>query len=279
MPRDLADVLHYFMPELGGDDPPPSQLDSPAVATRPPAPDPDSTSHSEALKDALPLAAVPIGEHEIVRASLVLSLADEVAALGGDTTVLTPNTADARRLFPSAALESTNARVKTTRADNLSSLYSAARELAAVRGASATNRGVILVRIPPMWLRGAHEASELLDWLLLFSATDSRSLADTYAVAAWVLGENPKAEIGVTIHGAEDHRSAEEAFGALARNVEQRLGRTLANYGLLVEDLDLYRSLVSSASLCRTGRRSLAAAGLREAAKLVYERARKAQMG
>ena len=88
MPRDLADVLHYFMPELGGDDPPPSQLDSPAVGTRPP--DADSTNRSETRKDALPLAAVPIGEHEIVRASLVSSLADEVAALGGDATILTP---------------------------------------------------------------------------------------------------------------------------------------------------------------------------------------------
>ena len=63
-----------------------------------------------------------------------------------------------------------------------------------------------------------------------------------------------------------------------AKVVEQRLGRTLASYGLLVEDLDLYRSLVSSAPLCRTGPRSLAAAGLRESAKLVFERARKAQV-
>jgi len=264
------------MPELGGDDPPPGQLDSPAVGTR--LPDADSTSHSETREDALPLAAVPIGEHEIVRASLVSSLAGEVAALGGDATILTPITADARRLFPPAAFESTNARVETTRADNLSSLYGAARELAAERGKSAAHSGLILVRIPPMWLRGTEEASELLEWLLLFSATDSRSLADTYALAAWVLGRNPKAEIGVTIHGAEDRPSAEEAFGALARNVEQRLGRTLASYGLLVEDLDLYRSLVSSAPLCSTGPRSLAAAGLRESAKLVFERAPKARV-
>ncbi len=273
MPRDLADVLHYFMPELGSDDKiePTRQPVPPRVPT---GAAPSETPH----RQPPPLATVPVGERDIVRASLVASLAEEISALGGDATILTPATPNADGLFPRGLCESASARVESVRAQSLGELHSAAVDLAAALATRDADGGVILVRVPPGWLRGAEEASELLDWLLLFSSPDRRNLSDTYALAARIAQENPAAEIGVTIHGAAGRREAEAAFGLLARSVERRLGLTLANYGLLVEDLDIYRSLVAGRAVGRAHPESPASVALREAAKLVFERARKAEL-
>ena len=82
---------------------------------------------------------------------------------------------------------------------------------------------------------------------------------------------------GVRMRYSRQRRVYLEARRALARSVEQRLGLTLANYGLLVEDLDVYRAIVTGRALCRANPQSLAAQSLREAAKLVFERARKVE--
>jgi hypothetical protein len=294
VPRDLADVLHYFMPELAAEeDQPEAFTSSPqqTAHTSTPAATPNSPptpsahrSQSQARElqtSALPLAALPISDHEIVRASLISSLAVEIAALGGDVTILTPATPNAVNLFPDQLLpdqisETTRTRVRVTQAEDLASLHRDAVELAEACQADKNQAGVVLVRIPPLWLRGADHASELLEWMLLFTSPDQRNLANTYALAAMVLKENPTAEIGITVHGAKDRRDAEMAFGRLARNVEQQLGSNLASYGLLVEDLDIYRALVGGTTVGRAYPGSLSAQTLRAAAKLVFERACKA---
>lgn len=292
MPRDLADVLHYFMPELTAEEDPPEALlrhghnDGQNKGQN--APHNVTSTHQSApttleqQSSALPLAALPIADHEIVRASLMASLAVEIAALGGEVTILTPETPNAATLFPQHLCESAGTRVQLTPAEDLASLHSAAIELAEAHGSDENPRGargVVLVRIPPMWLRGADhatEATELLEWLLLFTSPDPQNLANTYALAAMVLKENPSAEIGITVHGAKDRRDAEAAFGRLARNVEQQLGLNLVSYGLLVEDLDIYRALVGGTTVGRAYPGSLSAQSLRAAAKLVFERACKA---
>jgi len=290
VPRDLADVLHYFMPELTADEDQPEALvrstqNAPRIAPKiAPQHAPQNslgaprseTRAREQQTSALPLAALPVADHEIVRASLIGSLAVEIAALGGNATILTPATPNAEKLFPQRLCQSPRTRVQVTQAEDLASLHSAAVELAEAERADESQGGVVLVRIPPKWLRGADHATELLDWLLLFTSTDQRNLANTYALAAMVLKENPTAEIGITVHGAKGRRDAEAAFGRLARSVEQRLGLSLASYGLLVEDLDIYRALVGGTTVGRTYPGSLSAQSLRAAAKLVFERACKA---
>ncbi len=278
MPRDLADVLHYFMPELTAEEDQSEVLIRSQQNTRPNV---VSTHRSEPQAreqqtSALPLVALPVADHEIVRASLIASLAVEIAALGGNTTILTPATPNAEKLFPQRLGESPRMRVQVTQAEDLASLHSAAVELAVTGRADENQGGIVLVRIPPMWLRGADHATELLEWLLLFTSPDQRNLANTYALAAMVLKENPTAEIGITVHGAKGSRDAEAAFGQLALSVEQRLGLNLASYGLLVEDLDIYRALVSGTTVGRAYPGSLSAQSLRAAAKLVFERACKA---
>jgi hypothetical protein len=60
--------------------------------------------------------------------------------------------------------------------------------------------------------------------------------------------------------------------------VEQRLGLSVASYGLIIEDLDVYRAILTGRALGQANPQSLAAGGVREAAKLVFERARKAEV-
>jgi hypothetical protein len=274
MPRDLADVLHYFMPELTPDAATSSVLRPTATEVDAPR----TRRVSEARPKALPIVAVPISDQQIVCASLVSGIADHIASLGGDATILTPSTPNSKCLFLRSSVPSQGARVQTSGADSLSSLFSAAVELSETRARDADAGGVVLVRIPPAWLRSAEDAGELLDWILLFSATDSRSLADTYSLAAWVLGENAGAEISVTIYGAPSQREAEEAFGALAQSVEQRLGLSVTSYGVVIEDLDVYRAILTGRALGQANPQSLAAGGVREAAKLVFERAQKVEV-
>ena len=275
MPRDLADVLHYFMPELVSEEDPPHGS---TTAQCPPAPPPPVAAPAPQPTQRFPLATIPVADSDLVRASLVASLAEEISGVGGDATILTPNTPNAHDLFPTGLGESPGARVEQVDAESLGELHAQAAEFAVGLANEKTTGGVILVRVPPGWLRCADEVSELLDWLLLFSSPDQRNLSDTYALAAWILRENPAAEIGVTIHGASGRREAEDAFGLLARNIDQHFGRTLASYGLLLEDLDIYRSLVAGQTVGRAHPESPASVALRETAKLVFERARKAEL-
>lgn len=276
MPRDLADVLHYFMPEIAADE------DQRAGVSRTPGITTDAFDREPEVHElgssSLPLAAVPIADHEIVRASLVAGLASEIAALGGDATLLTPETPNAEALFSRSICESPRVRLETCPAEDLASLHSAAVALAAARADGCADGGIVLVRIPPVWLRGAEQPAELLEWMLLFTSPQQHDMARAYALAALVLEANPKAEVGITVHGAVGQQDGEETFTRLARNVEQRLGLTLTSYGLLVEDLDVYRAIVARRAIGRAHPNSLAAKGLRETAKLVYERAKKSML-
>ncbi len=131
-----------------------------------------------------------------------------------------------------------------------------------------------LVRIPPQWLREPNEAEELLRWLLLFSSPDHRDLVEAYRIAKMVLRSCPESQVGVTVHGATGLRNAQEAFGQLALSVEQHLGRSVTNYGLLVEDLDIYRAIVAQRAIGLAHPESATALALRGVAKMVFEGAR-----
>jgi hypothetical protein len=268
VPRDLADVLHYFMPEIAADEN--QRTEAVHIPAIPPEPEFETAS--------LPLAAVPIADHEIVVASLVAGLASEISALGGDSTILTPATPNAQTLFAQSQDVSPSIRVETCDAQDLASLHRAAIELAGARARDHPEGGVVLVRIPPLWLRGAEQHPELLEWTLLFTSPQQRSLEQTYALAALVLEENPQASVGITVRGAIGQRDGEEAFARLAHSVEQRLGLTLTSYGLLVEDLDICRAIVAERPIGQAHPNSLAARALRETAKLVYERAKKSML-
>ena len=98
---------------------------------------------------------------------------------------------------------------------------------------------------------------------------------ETYGLAKRVLAASHEARVGVTIHGARRVVEAQSAFLHLAGIAARHLGRDLASYGLLVDDLHIYRAIVSQRPIGLEHPQSRAARALRDVARLLLEDARK----
>ncbi|HEB89033.1 MAG TPA: hypothetical protein ENI85_05640, partial [Deltaproteobacteria bacterium] len=92
MPRDLADVLHYFLPETGTEAEPTQELlggsperrtaRSDEIAVTRPVPAP--------VSPPLPILGMPIGSRDVLRAALAWNLTIETARLGASAVILAP---------------------------------------------------------------------------------------------------------------------------------------------------------------------------------------------
>jgi hypothetical protein len=213
-----------------------------------------------------------------VRAAFTWNLAVEIARTGARTAVVSPAGDPASALWPEEA-GPFGADVLPTPATNLGQLQRAAEATARDRGRDARDGGLVLVRIPPLWLRDPRGRAGLLGWVLLFSSSEPRDLLETYGIAKLVLASVPDARIGVTIHGAHRKGEAERAFSRVADVASRRLGRSLASYGLLVDDLHVYRAIVAQRPIGMVHPQSPAARCLREVAELLLEDARKHPRG
>ena len=239
MPRDLSDVLHYFMPELEPD--PESESDSDAQGGRLAQP----RASDERRRIAPPgssrpaIAAVPIGDHDLVRAAFTWNLAIEAARLGARTTLLSPRETEPGRLFPLEGVGPGGAELRFSDASNLAELERAAGEMALAWESRGGSAGLILVRIPPRWLHDARHSASLLGSLLLFTTAHQQDLADAYQTARLVLLRNPDARVGVAVHGAREIAEAERAFSWMARSAGRDLGPGVDCYGTLLDDLDI----------------------------------------
>ncbi len=246
MPRDLADVLHYFMPELAD------------KGVRPGAP--------------VSVISVPIGDRDVVRAAFAWNLAVEVARIDGNVGVLTPGSASAERLFPFSPWREegeSNAVLRTCSATNLSQLEATALAFAADLSADNEEAGLVLVRVPPAWLEEAESAASLLRWMLIFSSSDPRDLVKAYEMTKRVARSHPDAEIGVTIHGAKDLDQARDAYEILAASSLANFGKDVARYGLVPEDLDVCRAIAARRPIGLAHPFSPAARALRDVARLM----------
>ena len=260
MPRDLADVLHYLLPEA-----------EPKAARTPPVHAGPTPARRPA---ALPLVGVPIGERDVVRSALTWNLAVEVARLGARAVVVAPKSEGDEALLPVSGIGPVGVEVVHSDARGLGELHRHAIDVAVDRAAEAPEGGVVFVRIPPPWLAGLAESSSLLRWCLLFTSGDARELLETYGIAKLILGANECARVGITVHGARRLADAEQAFARLTRSTERHLGRELASYGLLVDDLDVYRAIVARRPIGLAHPQSPAARALRDVARLVLDDAR-----
>ena len=142
------------------------------------------------------------------------------------------------------------------------------------RAAEPGDGGVVLVCVPPQWLRASSDGASLLRWALLFATPDSRDLLETYALAKLLLRQRPDAQVGVTIHGVRRIAEAERAFQRLAGVAARHLGRAPRSYGLLVDDLHVYRAIVARRPIGLEHPQSPAAKALRDVARLVLNDAR-----
>jgi hypothetical protein len=266
MPNDLGDVLHYFIPEAGN----PPEAVSAARSDRRRAAEPMRPA-------ALPLIGLPIGEQDVVRAAFAWNLAFEITRLGARAAIVSPCGEESAALWPleGAGGSSSGSEVFTTPATSLGALYRDALDLAVERAADADDGGLVLVRIPPKWLRRPNGGGSLLRWTLLFTSSEPRDLLEAYGLTKLLCSANRTPRVGVTIHGARRISEAETAFGHLAGSTARHLGHELTSYGLLVDDLHVYRAIVDKRPVGLVHPQSPAARCLRDVAMLLLSDARK----
>jgi len=288
VPRDLSDVLHYFLPELDGA--PVAASDATRAFVRRPDLVPASPPRRRMPpppRDAslLPLSilGVPLGERDVVHAAYTWNLAVETARLGGSSAILTPDHARAAPLWPGSKSGPGDVEIVHSPARNLAELRRSAAELADERGKTASRGGVVFAHIPPAWLDASETnpalAPDGIRWLLLFTSARSREIESTFeGIRRWVRAR-PGLEVGVAIHGVRRIDDARQAFDELARRCDQQIGLALASYGLLVDDLDVYRAIAAGRSVMGTSPNCPAARALNDVARLIYEDARSRVLG
>lgn len=285
MPRDLSDVLHYFLPELdgapasarGGDRTPrrarPESSLAPSPARRAPPARP--------APSPLPLSVlgVPIGERDVVHAAYTWNLAVETARHGGASVILAPDSDRETPLWPAEGPGPLGSEVVYCPARNLAELRRAAAGLAEERSKTARRGGIVFTRIPPAWLSDASEAMDPIRWLLLFTSPRRQETAATFERVKQLVGRQPGLDVGVTLHGVRRIGEARAAFDELARRCEERLGTPIVSYGLLVDDLDVYRAIAAGRPLGVAFPQAPASHALRDVARLLYEDARSRVLG
>jgi hypothetical protein len=287
LPRKLEDVLDYFLPGAGipaslahanaypGE---PAQSLDRAHSDWSPGGNPNARARTD-RPAALPIIALPIGDRDVVHAAFAWNLAVEFARFGANATLLAPADTAAASLWPPSGRGPIGAKLELVHARNLRELHRAALDLAVSRAADASNGGVILARVPTDWLNGATDGRALLRWVLLFAATEPKDLRETYGLAKRVLQAGPIPRLGITIHGARRIEEAERAFSQLADTTQRHLGHSVVSYGLLMDDLHIYRAIVAHRPIGLEHPQSRAARALRDVARLLLEDAQEHALG
>jgi len=239
VPRELGDVLHYFIPELEAGESPPD-----AAATA---------------------LAVPLLGRDLVRAALLWNLAVEAARQGARTTLITPVAAEDAP-WPSAAPQPLGVEVLAVAGDEPEALARAA-ELAA-RPTAREARRLVLAGVPAPWLAKGADAEALLRWVVALVRPDEREGEETWNVLEAVGAQAPHAQLGAVIFGVRSLGEARRTFEKLALRVERELARTLTSYGVLIDDVELSRSILTRRPIPLVHPTSAAARALADVAAL-----------
>jgi hypothetical protein len=241
MARELADVIHYFL-----EDPP-----------------------REAKGPEAPLVACPVGEKDAVRLAFVWNLAVELARNGVRPTLVAPEVSSVPDLLPAPAVGGVLApELVLAPARTLAELARSARAPRAPR-----EEALRIALFPVEWIEKG-SGSGLLAWTLLFAGADPGDLDASLGLARRIAAAEPGAEVGVALHGVESVAEAEAAFADLAGRFEAELGRPLRSYGLLLDDLLVYRAVVERRPVVLSHPQSLAARALTDVARLLLGDAR-----
>lgn len=246
MARELADVIHYFLED----------------------------AHGAPAEPECPLLACPVGEKEAVRLAFVWNLAVELARSGVRPALVVPDASAVRDLLPAPAVGGVLApELVLSPARSLAELTRDARAPRSPREESFR-----IAVVPAEWIQEGAGA-DLLAWTLLFATPDPADLEAAVALAERVARSGPGAELGVTLHGVESVEEARGAFVKLAGRFEARLGRPLRSYGLLLDDLLVYRAVVERRPVVLSHPQSLAARSLADVARLLLGDARSGTPG
>jgi hypothetical protein len=251
VPRELGDVLHYFLDESGEA--------------------PEGEARASIEDRALPTIGVLLGERDVVRAAFVWNVAVEVARTGAAAKVIAARGTDAEALWPASGAGPLGAELVLCGARDLAELERTARDVAALRGRGATKPGLVLVCVPAAWIARGDDSGAIPRWTLLFATPDPRELRASYALAERLLRAAPDARVGVTIHGVASIAEARSTFQRLASEAERNLGRGLLSYGLLLDDLSIYRAIVSLRPIGLAQPQSRGARAVADVARLLLE--------
>jgi hypothetical protein len=224
---------------------------------------------------ALPILTLPIAGRDVVRAAFAWNLAVELARLGARTTLIAPRDPGVAPLWPEPGTGPMGADVHFARAADASALAHAGIDVAIRSADEATDGGVVLVCVPPTWLLRAGAVRPLLRWLLLLSTPDSRDLQETYALAKCAYRHGSDPLVGLVVHGVRRMGDAERAFDRVAAAAVSHLGHSPVSYGLLADDLHVYRAIASRRPIGLEHPQSRAARALRDVARMLYEDAQK----
>lgn len=275
MPRDLSEVLHYFLPEPA---PEGDALETPAARSQPSGGGSLSSRPTAIARQfpssILPIIAVPIGDHDVLRAAFTWNVAVEIARLGGRAVVIAPGWEDPSPLWPGAGVGPLGAEMLPTTASDLGALYRIAIDTAIAKSTGAREGGAILVRVPPEWLGAPTEGIALLRWTMLFTSPHATDLLETYGLGKLVLCAHEAAQVGVAIHGVRSLGEARNAFERLAHATRTHLHRDLLSYGVLVDDLHVYRAIVAQRPIGLAHPQSAAARALADVARMLLDDAR-----
>ena len=262
MPRDLDDVLHFFLP----------------VAER--SERSERIAHArEGQPVALPILTVPVAGRDVVRAAFAWNLTVELARLGARAVMIAPHDPATAPLWPEPGRGPLGAQVSYPTARDLVGLGHAALD-AAIGGAPDANEGgVVVVCVPPEWLVRGAVVRPLLRWILLFGTPEKSDLRESYALAklAYRRGSDPL--VGLVIHGVRRLREAELAYGHVAGAAARHLGRSPQSYGLLADDLHVYRAIAARRPIGLEHPQSRAARALGDVARMLWSDAQKMSLG
>lgn len=244
MARTLGDVLHHFAPELGPANP--SAAPGPAAA-------------------APRVVAIALERGDLLRAAVLWNLAVEMARSGAECEALVPVGTLTEAPGDAAPLGVGLLAASCEPGETLADVARRrARDAARGRAGPGAQR-VALVGIPAADAGGLCAS---VDLALLVCGCDPASRSRSEAVGRHLLrsGSPPP---GLIIHGARSLDEARRAFEAVACPLENVAGGPIPSYGLLVDDLALYRSVVERRPVGLARPQSPAAKALADVAALL----------
>jgi hypothetical protein len=153
-------------------------------------------------------------------------------------------------------------------AQGLPDLSLAAAE-ASAKLAAAHAPSLVLMRVPPGWIAPSEAAEGLLGWTLQLVGPDSLARERALRLAQRVRNSQPAARLGVALRDVRSVHEAESAFTALDRAFSRRSDASLTSYGLLLDEAEVYRSLLARRPLLRMQPETRAASALADMARLL----------
>lgn len=273
MARELSDVLDYFLP---GRETPETRVD-------PTRPDAAERAQELGFRGLVPLA-VPVAERDVVPVAFVWNLAIEIARAERRAILLVPEEPTLQPLreclpTPASSAAGVGPEFVFSGADDLGALARDARDLGALphdarelgRGPRGRGPALAPTLVPTRWIRPDPDGAPLLQHPVLFATPEASSLYASQALLERIFEAAPAAEPGVTIHGVDSIHEAERTFERLSLRCENSLGRPLRSYGLLLDDLQVYRAAVERRPVTAAKPNSLASRALTDVARLLIE--------